>query len=250
MICNPETLVAQLTHTRKFDYCRTKRTFGKRKFINVHLIRVNITFRNCSSITVRNVVRLSINFLYYFFFVYLAVFDEDFVFEERPSMIGRRTIEILLYDFDSYSRHFCIGGTQIELGKLDLTHKIDVWNFLGSCSEQDAKIDLGDLMVSMSYLPSAERLTVVLIKARNLKVVDVSRNSSDPYVKVSLIQNGKKIKKRKSGVYRNTICPVFNEALTFDISKDTLKTCTIEFLVLHDSLLGKCKCHCLLLENF
>lgn len=158
-------------------------------------------------------------------------------------MIGRRTIEILLYDFDSYSRHFCIGGTQIELDKLDLTHKIDMWNFLGSCSEQDAKIDLGDLMVSMSYLPSAERLTVVLIKARNLKVVDVSRNSSDPYVKVSMIQNGKKIKKRKSGVYRNTICPVFNEALTFDISKDTLKTCTIEFLVLHDSLLGKCKCH-------
>lgn len=180
-------------------------------------------------------------------FVYIAVFDEDFVFEERPSVIGRRTIEILLYDFDSYSRHFCIGGTQIELAKLDLTHKIDMWNFLGSCSEQDAKIDLGDLMVSMSYLPSAERLTVVLIKARNLKVVDVSRNSSDPYVKVSLIQNGKKVKKRKSGVYRNTICPVFNEALTFDISKDTLKTCAIEFLVLHDSLLGKCKCRFLLL---
>lgn len=174
-----------------------------------------------------------VNFLFF-----LPVFDEDFVFEERPSVIGRRTIEILLYDFDSYSRHFCIGGTQIDLGKLDLTHKIDLWQFLGACAEQDAKIELGDIMVSMSYLPSAERLTVVLIKARNLKVVDMSRNSSDPYVKLSLIQNGKKIKKRKSGVYRNTICPVFNEALTFDISKDTLKTCTIEFLVLHDSLLG------------
>lgn len=154
-------------------------------------------------------------------------------------MIGRRIIEILLYDFDSYSRHFCIGGTQIDLSKLDLTHKIDMWQFLGSCSsEQDAKLDLGDVMVSMSYLPSAERLTVVLIKARNLKVVDMSRNSSDPYVKLSLIQNGKKIKKRKSGVYRNTTCPVFNEALTFDIPKDTLKTCTIEILVAHDSLLG------------
>lgn len=156
-------------------------------------------------------------------------------------MIDRRTIEILLYDFDSYSRHFCIGGTQIDLGKLDLTHKIEMWQFLGSCSEQDAKIELGDVMVSMSYLPSAERLTVVLIKARNLKVVDMSRNSSDPYVKLSLIQNGKKIKKKKSGVYRNTTCPVFNEALTFDIPKDTLKTCTIEILVAHDSLLGMLK---------
>lgn len=167
-----------------------------------------------------------------------TVFDEDFVFEERPALIGRRIIEVLLYDFDSYSRHFCIGGAQIDLAKLDLSHKIDMWQFLGSCSEQDAKVDLGDVMVSMSYLPSAERLTVVLIKARNLKVVDMSRNSSDPYVKLSLIQNGKKIKKRKSGVYRNTTCPVFNEALTFDIPKDTLKTCIIEILVAHDSLLG------------
>lgn len=189
-------------------------------------------------------------FIAYDFHIH-TVFDEDFVFEERPALIGRRTIEILLYDFDSYSRHFCIGGTQIELGKLDLTHKIDMWQFLGAKTEQDSRFDeLGDVMVSMSYLPSAERLTVVLIKARNLKVVDMSRNSSDPYVKLSLLQNGKKIKKKKSGVYRNTTCPVFNEALTFDIAKDILRTCTIEILVAHDSLLGMniCKNPSILLQ--
>lgn len=100
------------------------------------------------------------------------------------------------------------------------------------------KTDLGELMVTMSFLPSAERLTVVLIKARNLRVVDDTRNASDPYVKVSIIHGGKKIKKRKSGVYRNTVCPTFNEALTFDITKDLLKNCIIEFVVVHDSLLG------------
>lgn len=93
-------------------------------------------------------------------------------------------------------------------------------------------------MVTMSFLPSAERLTVVLIKARNLRVVDDTRNASDPYVKVSIIHGGKKIKKRKSGVYRNTVCPTFNEALTFDINKELLKNCIIEFVVVHDSLLG------------
>lgn len=106
--------------------------------------------------------------------------------------------------------------------------------------KQNTHIDLGDLMVSMSFLPSAERLTVVLIKARNLRVVDYTRNASDPYVKVSLIHGGKKIKKRKTGVYRNTTSPTFNEALTFDISKDILKSCIIEFIVFHDSLLGMC----------
>lgn len=60
----------------------------------------------------------------------------------------------------------------------------------------------------------------------------------DPYVKVSILNNGKRLKKRKTTVLRNTVNPVFNEALTFDIAKDTLKQSVIEFLVLHDSLLG------------
>lgn len=38
--------------------------------------------------------------------------------------------------------------------------------------------ELGDLMISLSYLPSAERLTVVLLKARNLRIVDDSRSTS------------------------------------------------------------------------
>lgn len=107
-----------------------------------------------------------------------SVFDEDFVFEVRPATIGRRTLEILLYDFDAYSRHVCIGGLKISLAHVDLSDKVELWKSLGPCAEVDAKVELGDLMISLSYLPSAERLTVVVIKARNLRVFDDSRNSS------------------------------------------------------------------------
>jgi synaptotagmin-10 len=62
--------------------------------------------------------------------------------------------------------------------------------------------------------------------------------SLDPYVKVSIIYSGKRLKKKKTTALRNTVNPVFNEALTFDISRDTLKHSVIEFLVMHDSLLG------------
>lgn len=65
-----------------------------------------------------------------------SAYDEDFVFEERPAMIGRRTLEILMYDFDSYSRHVCIGGTEIPLNQLDLSKKVDIWRPLVSCAEQ------------------------------------------------------------------------------------------------------------------
>lgn len=121
------------------------------------------------------IIRHEIKFLS---LTFLKVFDEDFVFEVRPATIGRRTLEILLYDFDAYSRHVCIGGLKIALAHVDLSDKVELWKSLGPCSEQDAKIELGDIMVSLSYLPSAERLTCVVIKARNLRVFDDTRNSS------------------------------------------------------------------------
>lgn len=111
-----------------------------------------------------------------------TVFDEDFVFEVRPATVSRRTLEILMYDFDAYSRHVCIGGLTITLSQVDLSDRVELWKQLGSCAEHNAKVELGDLMVSLSYLPSAERLTVVVIKARNLRVVDDTRNSSGNFL--------------------------------------------------------------------
>lgn len=69
------------------------------------------------------------------YYIYI-VFDEDFVFEERPTIIGRRSIEILLYDFDAYSRHVCIGGTKIDLEQIDLSSKVSLWMPLLSCTDQ------------------------------------------------------------------------------------------------------------------
>ncbi|EDW77291.2 uncharacterized protein Dwil_GK18165 [Drosophila willistoni] len=167
------------------------------------------------------------------------VFDENFIFEVSAGVLDKRSIEILLYDFDAYSRHVCIGGTKLHLANLDLSEQLKLWTPLTSASAQDMKVDLGDIMVSLAYLPSAERLMVVLIKARNLRIVDDSRNSSDPYIKVSLLgPGGKKMKKRKTGVQRNTVNPVYNEALAFDVAKETLKNCVLEFTVVHDGLLG------------
>lgn len=61
------------------------------------------------------------------------------------------------------------------------------------------------------------------------------------------MDGNQKVKKRKTGVRRNTVCPVFNEAFTFNIDRATLKKCRMVFTVMHDSLLstneflGKCE---------
>lgn len=160
------------------------------------------------------------------------------MFEVHSATICRRSLEVLVYDFDATTRHPCIGGLQVPLENIDLSDKVDLWKNLTICAGDDAKVDLGEVMVSMSYLPSAERLTIVVIKARNLRVVDDQRNSSDPFIKVSLVHNNKRLKKKKTSVMRNNTSPVFNEAFTFDVTREMLKNSLIEFLVLHDSLLG------------
>jgi hypothetical protein len=39
------------------------------------------------------------------------------------------------------------------------------------------KVDLGELMLSLCYLPTAGRLTLTVIKARNLKAMDITGKS-------------------------------------------------------------------------
>lgn len=74
----------------------------------------------------------------------------------------------------------------------------------------------GELLVSLCWQPGAARLTVVLLKARNLPRMDVT-GLADPYVKIYLLCNGQRIAKKKTHVKKRTLSPVFNESFAFDI---------------------------------
>lgn len=46
--------------------------------------------------------------------------------------------------------------------------------------------------------------------------------SADPYVKVYLVCQGKRIKKKKTSVKKGCLCPVYNEALVFDVPSENI----------------------------
>lgn len=46
--------------------------------------------------------------------------------------------------------------------------------------------------------------------------------SPDPYVKVSLMCEGRRLKKRKTSTKRNTLNPVYNEAIVFDVPPENI----------------------------
>lgn len=45
---------------------------------------------------------------------------------------------------------------------------------------------------------------------------------TDPYVKVSLLCDGRRLKKKKTTIKKNTLNPVYNEAIIFDIPPENM----------------------------
>jgi len=93
------------------------------------------------------------------------------------------------------------------------------------------------LTVSLCYLPNAKRVTVTIVKASSLKPMDIT-GKSDPYVKVILLINGKKVRKKKTSVISNTLNPIYNESLEFDLTDEELAKADFIFKVIDYDRVG------------
>lgn len=51
---------------------------------------------------------------------------------------------------------------------------------------------------------------------------------SDPFVKVYLLQNGKKISKKKTSIKKDERSPIFNEAMIFSVPASALQVSTAQ----------------------
>ena len=64
-------------------------------------------------------------------------------------------------------------------------------------------------------------------------------NSTDPYVKVYLVYQGKQIAKWKTSVKRNTLIAVFNEPFQFDLEKKDINSVGLEVAVMDYDRFGR-----------
>jgi len=74
---------------------------------------------------------------------------------------------------------------------------------------------LGDICFSLRYVPTSGKFSVVILEAKNLKKMDAC-GLSDPYVKINLMMNGKRLKKKKTTVKKNTLSPYYNESFRWN----------------------------------
>ncbi|NXC36505.1 SYT7 protein, partial [Campylorhamphus procurvoides] len=96
----------------------------------------------------------------------------------------------------------------------------------------------GELLLSLCYNPSANSIVVNIIKARNLKAMDIG-GTSDPYVKVWLMYKDKRVEKKKTVVMKRCLNPVFNESFAFDIPTERLRETTIVITVMDKDRLSR-----------
>ncbi|KAM4617758.1 synaptotagmin-8 isoform 1-T4 [Discoglossus pictus] len=149
------------------------------------------------------------------------VFNESFTFQIPKADIPENDVVMQVYDFNRFSKHDVIGELRLPLGEVDLQHVIEEWKELGAAGKNEQE-RLGDICFSLRYVPSTGKLTVVILEAKKLKMMD-SDGFSDPYVKVQLALNKKKWKRKKTAVKKNTLDPYFNESFTFDVTLEQMK---------------------------
>uniref|UniRef100_A0A5F4VW86 Synaptotagmin-7 n=2 Tax=Callithrix jacchus TaxID=9483 RepID=A0A5F4VW86_CALJA len=163
--------------------------------------------------------------------------NETFLFEGFPyEKVVQRILYLQVLDYDRFSRNDPIGEVSIPLNKVDLTQMQTFWKDLKPCS--DGSGSRGELLLSLCYNPSANSIIVNIIKARNLKAMDIG-GTSDPYVKVWLMYKDKRVEKKKTVTMKRNLNPIFNESFAFDIPTEKLRETTIIITVMDKDKLSR-----------
>jgi len=166
------------------------------------------------------------------------VYDEDFTFygvhfNQLPTL----TLHFVVLSFDRYSRDDVIGEVMLELEHVDLKESeqnpVPISKEITPRSFKLKSQGRGEILVSLCYQPAANRITVVILKARNIPKMDIT-GLSDPYVKIYLLYNDQRIAKKKTHVKKRTLNPVFNESFVFELPhlEEGLKNISLEFMLL------------------
>ncbi|KAM8800092.1 synaptotagmin-like protein 4 [Eudromia elegans] len=97
----------------------------------------------------------------------------------------------------------------------------------------------GGISFSLSYEQTTQTLFIHVKECRQLAYGDEAKRRSNPYVKTYLLPDKSRQGKRKTSIKRNTVNPLYNELLKYEISKPLLLARTLQFSVWHHDRFGR-----------
>ncbi|NXL81044.1 SYT12 protein, partial [Leptocoma aspasia] len=164
---------------------------------------------------------------------YSVAFDERFSVPLDPAALEESSLRFSAFGIDEDERSASTGVAELKLSDLDLAVRpFSAWLYLQDTTK--AVDTVGEILLSLSYLPTAERLTVVVVKAKNLVWSNgkVTAGEGGSVVGFVLIYpDGRKISKKKTAVKRGDTTPVFNEAMIFSVPAIVLQELSLRVTV-------------------
>lgn len=154
------------------------------------------------------------------------VFGEQFVYDllHRQDLPGV-TLRMEVKDFDKFSRHMVLGEVRVPLGHLDMCYPLELQELL----QTPRKDAVGQVLLSLKFLPAAQRLEVGLLKIRTLQTV--TNLDTALYGRISVQCNQYRQRHQKTTAVRQSPVTVFNQVLMFSLLEFPPQECSVAISV-------------------
>ncbi|XP_061052565.1 synaptotagmin-15-like [Eubalaena glacialis] len=159
-------------------------------------------------------------------------FDEHFIFQVSSKSVTQRVLRFSVYHVDRQRKHQLLGQVLFPLKKETLAGDCRriIWRNLEAESlEPPSKF--GDLQFCLSYNDCLNRLTVIVLRAKGLRLQEDTSFVS-VLVKVCLMNHNKFVKCKKTSAVLGSANPVYSETFSFKADPAELDTASLSLTVL------------------
>uniref|UniRef100_A0A8C3WJ91 C2 domain-containing protein n=1 Tax=Catagonus wagneri TaxID=51154 RepID=A0A8C3WJ91_9CETA len=163
-------------------------------------------------------------------------FDEHFIFQVSSKSVTQRVLRFSVYHVDKQRKHQCNSlGLPAERKEESLAPPAParVTGVLSPRRPQPPS-EYGDLQFCLSYNDRLNRLTVVVLRAKGLRLQEDTSFVS-VFVKVSLMNHNKFVKCKKTSAVLGSASPVYSETFSFGVDPAELDTASLSLTVLQNA---------------
>uniref|UniRef100_A0A452QUF2 C2 domain-containing protein n=1 Tax=Ursus americanus TaxID=9643 RepID=A0A452QUF2_URSAM len=162
-------------------------------------------------------------------------FDEHFIFQVSSKSVTQRVLRFSVYHVDRQRKHQLLGQVFFPLRNETLAGDCPhvIWRDLEAESGEPPS-EFGDLQFCLSYNDCLCRLTVVVLRAKGLRLQEDTSFVS-VFVKVSLMNHNKFVKCKKTSAVLGSANPVYSETFSFKADPAELDTASLSLTVLQSA---------------
>lgn len=163
------------------------------------------------------------------------IFNETFNFQVTADDIKTRTLRFSVYDVDKRKVRHSLGHVMVPLREVDIAHVDTYWADLEPMAQ--ALSSIGEIQVSLTYVPQTEKVKVGVMRLRNLKHADMDLDTR-VYLRVQLYYGRKVHRTKRTGSRAGAVEVDMNEGLSFSVSGKQMDSCRLELALMLTSERG------------